>query len=278
MRDNRLVRAALLINEKAVPSSDQVSPWAHNSVPSPTELPPDQIPRSAGFTPKYNPSSYLRVYRFSFSIKIVLHPGLNYNHCRQQKSYCDLLAIPKEHFLPIQTWPSTSCLLTRPSLQYSFQPKAKVFHDDRHISGFERNKIQRKRGPREVFGGSIVGPGRWHRDIRGDDLSRRRSKSVVCCSWRRWCVVLYFRICQFLWVSPEHLSTDVRNEFLTVNRVYQEYYQSHQLHNQSPSSISWIGSLQVFFLFAGGVIGGPLFDRYGAKVWFSSSAKLEGFH
>lgn len=49
-------------------------------------------------------------------------------------------------------------------------------------------------------------------------------------------------------------------------RVLQEYYVSHQLSDSSPSAISWIGSLQVFALFSGALLGGPLFDRYGAKV------------
>lgn len=48
--------------------------------------------------------------------------------------------------------------------------------------------------------------------------------------------------------------------------VYQEYYGTHQLQNKTPSTISWIGSLQIFFLFGGSLIGGPLFDRFGAKV------------
>ena len=51
-----------------------------------------------------------------------------------------------------------------------------------------------------------------------------------------------------------------------VTSVYQEYYISHQLHDRSPSDIAWIGSLQAFFLFAANIVGGPLFDRYGAKV------------
>jgi hypothetical protein len=38
------------------------------------------------------------------------------------------------------------------------------------------------------------------------------------------------------------------------------------LKTMSPSTISWIGSLQAFFLFTGTVFGGPLFDRYGATV------------
>jgi MFS family permease len=55
--------------------------------------------------------------------------------------------------------------------------------------------------------------------------------------------------------------------FLTKARVYQEYYQTHQLSHETPSTISWIGSLQLFFLFGGNLVGGPLFDRFGAKVW-----------
>ncbi|KAL2060368.1 hypothetical protein VTL71DRAFT_9763 [Oculimacula yallundae] len=52
--------------------------------------------------------------------------------------------------------------------------------------------------------------------------------------------------------------------------VYQEYYSTHQLRNESPSTVSWIGSLQLFFLFGGNLIGGPLFDRYGSKVIWPS--------
>jgi hypothetical protein len=48
--------------------------------------------------------------------------------------------------------------------------------------------------------------------------------------------------------------------------VYQEYYETNQLRHNSPSTISWLGSIQIFFLFAGTLFGGPLFDRYGAKV------------
>lgn len=53
---------------------------------------------------------------------------------------------------------------------------------------------------------------------------------------------------------------------LTIKSVYQEYYQTNQLRHQSPSTISWLGSIQIFFLFGGTLFGGPLFDRYGAKV------------
>jgi MFS family permease len=53
---------------------------------------------------------------------------------------------------------------------------------------------------------------------------------------------------------------------LIRNRVYQEYYATHQLKHETQSSISWIGSLQIFFLFGGALFGGPLFDRFGAKA------------
>jgi hypothetical protein len=55
-------------------------------------------------------------------------------------------------------------------------------------------------------------------------------------------------------------------KFTDNNSVFQEYYQTHQLRNETPSSISWIGSLQIFFLFGGTLFGGPLFDRFGEKV------------
>ncbi|KAE8349242.1 putative monocarboxylate permease [Aspergillus coremiiformis] len=53
--------------------------------------------------------------------------------------------------------------------------------------------------------------------------------------------------------------------------VYQEYYQTHQLADKSPEQISWLGSLQVFFLFSGTLLGGPLFDRYGSTIVWPSS-------
>lgn len=48
--------------------------------------------------------------------------------------------------------------------------------------------------------------------------------------------------------------------------VFQAYYMSNQLQYESTDRIAWIGSLQGFLIFAAGSIGGPLFDRYGAKV------------
>ncbi|PGH07653.1 hypothetical protein GX51_01662 [Blastomyces parvus] len=45
--------------------------------------------------------------------------------------------------------------------------------------------------------------------------------------------------------------------------VFQEYYLSHQLHEESPDNIAWIGSLAMFLQLSTGAIAGPLFDRYG---------------
>lgn len=52
------------------------------------------------------------------------------------------------------------------------------------------------------------------------------------------------------------------NSFGTI----QEYYSSHQFREESPDNIAWIGSLSAFIQFAAGMVGGPLFDRFGALV------------
>ena len=43
--------------------------------------------------------------------------------------------------------------------------------------------------------------------------------------------------------------------------VYQAYYQSNRLSSSSPSSVSWIGSIQVFIAIGFGIFTGPLYDR-----------------
>lgn len=52
--------------------------------------------------------------------------------------------------------------------------------------------------------------------------------------------------------------------------TFEEYYITHQLQGESASRISWIGSLGSFLPFFAGMVAGPLFDRYGEKVRFSS--------
>lgn len=48
--------------------------------------------------------------------------------------------------------------------------------------------------------------------------------------------------------------------------TFEEYYLSHQMKGESASKVSWIGSLAMFLQFFAGVVGGPLFDRYGETV------------
>ncbi|TIC91265.1 putative transporter MCH4 [Colletotrichum higginsianum] len=52
-----------------------------------------------------------------------------------------------------------------------------------------------------------------------------------------------------------------------VNSVgaFQEYYQNDLLRNYSPSTISWIPSLQIFFMMALGPVIGKLYDNYGPR-------------
>ncbi|OJJ50115.1 hypothetical protein ASPZODRAFT_89959 [Penicilliopsis zonata CBS 506.65] len=56
--------------------------------------------------------------------------------------------------------------------------------------------------------------------------------------------------------------------YLNGYGVYQDYYTKHLLAGEASSTIAWIGSVQVFFLFAGGIVGGPLFDRFGAVILY----------
>jgi hypothetical protein len=60
--------------------------------------------------------------------------------------------------------------------------------------------------------------------------------------------------------------------FTSCFGVLQQYYSTHQLKDHSMDQIAWIGSLSSFIQFAGGAIGGPMFDRYG--VWVSQHIPL----
>lgn len=48
--------------------------------------------------------------------------------------------------------------------------------------------------------------------------------------------------------------------------IFQGYYQENQLKAYSPSTVSWISSLETFFMFFGGAVVGKAFDAYGAPV------------
>ncbi len=43
--------------------------------------------------------------------------------------------------------------------------------------------------------------------------------------------------------------------------VFQSYYQLTAYPDKSPSDISWIGSVQLFFQFSLGAVAGPLYDK-----------------
>ncbi|RAL14387.1 MCT family MFS transporter [Aspergillus homomorphus CBS 101889] len=58
------------------------------------------------------------------------------------------------------------------------------------------------------------------------------------------------------------------NTFGYINAfgIYEAYYKSTFLKDESASNIAWIGSLQAFFMFSAGLISGPLMDRYGPRI------------
>jgi hypothetical protein len=54
--------------------------------------------------------------------------------------------------------------------------------------------------------------------------------------------------------------------------AFEIYYLTPQLRRESPDNIAWIGSLSASLQFASGLIGGPLFDRFGA--WACHMARM----
>ncbi|RHZ62602.1 hypothetical protein CDV55_102308 [Aspergillus turcosus] len=59
--------------------------------------------------------------------------------------------------------------------------------------------------------------------------------------------------------------------------VYQTYYETVLLHGHSPSSISWIGTIQGFLLFLAGVVAGPVFDKGYLKTMIALGSFLVVF-
>lgn len=60
--------------------------------------------------------------------------------------------------------------------------------------------------------------------------------------------------------------------------VYQEFYSSELLSNQSSSAISWIGTIQGCLLELIGILVGPLFDRgyFRSLIWIGSFLVIFG--
>ncbi|KAI0137825.1 MFS general substrate transporter [Hypoxylon sp. NC0597] len=59
--------------------------------------------------------------------------------------------------------------------------------------------------------------------------------------------------------------------------AFQTYYEESLLRNESAAAISWIGSVQVFFLMAGGVFFGPLYDLGYARSMLIAGTFLVSF-
>lgn len=53
--------------------------------------------------------------------------------------------------------------------------------------------------------------------------------------------------------------------WITSIGVFQDYYQTHQLKNYSPSEVAWIPALQVFMMLVGAPFYGKIFDNYGPR-------------
>ncbi|KAI1789939.1 MFS general substrate transporter [Ganoderma leucocontextum] len=53
---------------------------------------------------------------------------------------------------------------------------------------------------------------------------------------------------------------------ITAFGVFETYYAQHQLSAVSPSTISWIGSLQLWVLYFSGSFLGRIFDAYGPRI------------
>jgi hypothetical protein len=70
---------------------------------------------------------------------------------------------------------------------------------------------------------------------------------------------LYVQVLIMLPASSISFLTQLRS-FQVAFGAYQTYYQRHFLASSSPSKISWIGTIQSWFLITTGVLSGPLFD------------------
>ncbi|KAK9315121.1 major facilitator superfamily domain-containing protein [Lipomyces starkeyi] len=60
--------------------------------------------------------------------------------------------------------------------------------------------------------------------------------------------------------------------------IFQKYYETHQLSTLSESTISWISSLQIFFLLFSGLFIGHLFDCFGPRylIFFGTFLQVFG--
>jgi hypothetical protein len=65
----------------------------------------------------------------------------------------------------------------------------------------------------------------------------------------------------FLWASRKFKELIYgKRGILTTFGAFQEYYQTELLSDQTPSAISWIGSIQATLIPMIGIVSGPLVD------------------
>ncbi|KAJ9142398.1 MFS general substrate transporter [Pleurostoma richardsiae] len=87
-----------------------------------------------------------------------------------------------------------------------------------------------------------ITPPSWESDIPDGGLA------AWLCVLGAWCT----SICSFGWLNSVG--------------TFQQYYESEPLREYSSSTISWIPSLQIFFMMAMGPIVGKSFDRHGPRA------------
>jgi MFS family permease len=59
--------------------------------------------------------------------------------------------------------------------------------------------------------------------------------------------------------------------------IFQEYYETHQLQNYSPSDVAWIPALESSCMFAGGLWVGHVYDSYGPRYLLIGGTFLHVF-
>ena len=65
--------------------------------------------------------------------------------------------------------------------------------------------------------------------------------------------------------------------FLNAFGIYEAYYLQTFMKNHPASDVAWIGSIQLFFLFSGGFVSGPICDKFGPQVRHSTAFLLEPY-
>ncbi|KAK0654184.1 putative monocarboxylate transporter [Cercophora samala] len=81
------------------------------------------------------------------------------------------------------------------------------------------------------------------------------------------------------WMTVSGASACLFVSFGWVNcaGIFQSHYQANQLSNHTPSEISWIPALQVFFMIFSGIWVGRIFDSYGPATLLAVGSFLHIF-